>query len=104
MVGSLYSAEDSRRDAGFSLYYLGVNLGAFVAPLVTGFLAQGRQWKDRLAALGFDPLRKLALGICRRGSGDDAGFDRLSFPRWGDRARGARRRPIGGGRGENWPG
>ncbi len=40
LVGGLYSDEDTRRDAGFSLFYLGINLGAFVAPLLTGWLAQ----------------------------------------------------------------
>lgn len=38
IVGGLYSREDPRRDAGFSLYYLGVNLGAFFGPLLTGLL------------------------------------------------------------------
>ena len=38
IVGTLYSADDPRRDAGFSLYYLGINLGAFFGPLLTGLL------------------------------------------------------------------
>jgi POT family proton-dependent oligopeptide transporter len=38
IVGSLYARDDPRRDAGFSLYYLGVNLGAFAGPLLTGLL------------------------------------------------------------------
>ncbi|MBI2614439.1 MAG: MFS transporter, partial [Gemmatimonadetes bacterium] len=33
MVGSLYDTEDARRDAGFSLFYMGINLGAMIAPL-----------------------------------------------------------------------
>ncbi|SOC86858.1 proton-dependent oligopeptide transporter, POT family [Curtobacterium sp. 314Chir4.1] len=37
IVGGLYSKDDDRRDAGFSLYYLGVNLGAFFGPLLTGY-------------------------------------------------------------------
>ena len=36
MVGTLYSEDDARRDAGFSWYYLAVNIGAFVAPWVVG--------------------------------------------------------------------
>lgn len=55
MVGQLYGAEDRRRDAGFSIYYLGINLGAFVAPLVTGWLAQGEGFKGMLAAWGVAP-------------------------------------------------
>ena len=38
VVGTLYSAEDPRRDAGFSLFYLGINLGGFFGPIVTGLL------------------------------------------------------------------
>jgi len=38
IVGKLYAAEDPRRDAGFAIYYLGVNLGGFLGPLLTGWL------------------------------------------------------------------
>jgi proton-dependent oligopeptide transporter, POT family len=38
LVGSLYDEHDDRRDAGFSLFYLGINLGALVGPLLTGLL------------------------------------------------------------------
>jgi POT family proton-dependent oligopeptide transporter len=55
MVGQLYGVEDRRRDAGFSIYYLGINLGAFVAPLLTGWLAQGEGFKSLLAAWGITP-------------------------------------------------
>ena len=41
IVGTLYTKEDQRRDAGFSIFYMGINLGAFIAPLLTGPLAQG---------------------------------------------------------------
>lgn len=37
LVGDLYDEHDNRRDAGFSLFYMGINLGAFVGPLLTGF-------------------------------------------------------------------
>lgn len=36
LVGDLYDENDNRRDAGFSLFYMGINLGAFVGPLLTG--------------------------------------------------------------------
>ncbi|HEU4665582.1 MAG TPA: peptide MFS transporter [Dokdonella sp.] len=39
MVGHLYSQEDRRRDAGFTIFYMGINLGGFLSPLVTGWLA-----------------------------------------------------------------
>ncbi|MFE7421697.1 peptide MFS transporter [Rhodococcus sp. NPDC057529] len=38
MVGMLYSDEDPRRDSGYSLYYMGISLGAFLGPLLTGVL------------------------------------------------------------------
>jgi proton-dependent oligopeptide transporter, POT family len=40
MVGKLYSVKDERRDSGFTLFYMGINLGAMVAPLLTGWLAE----------------------------------------------------------------
>lgn len=36
LVGDLYDEKDNRRDAGFSLFYMGINIGAFVGPLLTG--------------------------------------------------------------------
>ncbi|MER6974781.1 oligopeptide:H+ symporter [Nocardioides sp. NPDC000445] len=54
LVGTLYAAGDERRDAGFSLFYLGINLGALVGPLLTGLLQ--KQWGFHvgfgLAAIG----------------------------------------------------
>jgi proton-dependent oligopeptide transporter, POT family len=44
MVGQLYAAGDSRRDAGFSIFYMGINLGAFLAPLACGYLGQNVNW------------------------------------------------------------
>jgi len=40
MVGQLYSVEDERRDSGFTIFYMGINAGAFLAPILTGWLAQ----------------------------------------------------------------
>jgi POT family proton-dependent oligopeptide transporter len=44
MVGSLYGKDDERRDAGFSIFYMGINLGAFIAPFVVGTLGQRVDW------------------------------------------------------------
>ena len=54
IVGTLYSPDDTRRDAGFSLYYLGINLGAFFGPLLTGLLQTtlGFHFGFGLAAVG----------------------------------------------------
>src|SRR5881628_732782 len=52
IVGTLYSKEDTRRDSGFSIFYMGINLGAFIAPLVTGFLGQRINWHIGFGAAG----------------------------------------------------
>ncbi len=52
IVGSLYSEGDARRDAGFSIFYMGINLGAFVAPFVCGYLGQNIAWHYGFAAAG----------------------------------------------------
>src|SRR5438067_4009995 len=52
IVGTLYSKEDHRRDAGFSIFYMGINLGAFIAPLVTGYLGQRINWHIGFAVAG----------------------------------------------------
>lgn len=45
IVGGMYNpAESARRDAGFSIFYMGINLGAFVAPLVCGYLGENIDW------------------------------------------------------------
>jgi POT family proton-dependent oligopeptide transporter len=52
MVGDLYEEDDPRRDSGFSLFYMGINLGAFIAPLVYGYLGQKINWHYGFAAAG----------------------------------------------------
>ncbi|MCU1347667.1 MAG: Di-/tripeptide transporter, partial [Acidobacteria bacterium] len=52
LVGTLYSKDDNRRDAGFSLFYMGINLGAFIAPLICGYLGQKINWHWGFAAAG----------------------------------------------------
>jgi POT family proton-dependent oligopeptide transporter len=52
MVGALYSPTDARRDAGFSIFYMGINLGAMIAPLVCGYLAENINWHYGFSAAG----------------------------------------------------
>ena len=52
MVGELYPGGDERRDAGFSIFYMGINSGAFVAPLVCGWLGERINWHAGFAAAG----------------------------------------------------
>lgn len=57
MVGELYPADASaRRDAGFSIFYMGINLGAFFAPLVVGYLAESVNWHLGFGAAGVGML------------------------------------------------
>jgi proton-dependent oligopeptide transporter, POT family len=69
LVGALYEKGDARRDAGFSIFYMGINIGALMAPLVTGFLAQSAWFKARLAANGFDPALSWHWGFAAAGVG-----------------------------------
>jgi proton-dependent oligopeptide transporter, POT family len=71
LLGTLYEKDDPRADGGFTLFYLGINLGAFVGPLITGLLQTrlGFHWGFGAAAVG------MALGltqyvIFRRNLGD----------------------------------
>ena len=44
MVGALYSEHDHRRDAGFSIFYMGINIGAFLSPLACGYVGERINW------------------------------------------------------------
>jgi len=53
MVGELYPEGGARRDAGFSIFYMGINLGAMVAPLICSPLGEGVNWHLGFAVAGF---------------------------------------------------
>lgn len=63
MVGSLYSEKDPRRDGGFSIFYMGINIGALLAPLTVGYLAQGETFKRFLTSMGMDPAKSWHWGF-----------------------------------------
>jgi len=52
IVGRLYGPDDERRDAGYSIFYMGINTGAFIAPLVCGYLGQRVDWHLGFGAAG----------------------------------------------------
>ncbi|WP_114572121.1 peptide MFS transporter [Exiguobacterium flavidum] len=54
IVGDLYSRTDGRRDAGFSIFYMGINMGAFLSPLIVGKVSEGGNFHlgFGLAAIG----------------------------------------------------
>ena len=59
LVGQLYSQNDTRRDSGYTLYYMGINIGALIGYIVCGYLAEniGWHWAFGAAAVG------MALGL-----------------------------------------
>ncbi|AXI04287.1 MFS transporter [Aquirhabdus parva] len=61
MVGRLYEDTDQRRDAGYSIFYMGINLGSMVAPLITGLLAQEYGWSWGFGAGGLGMLISLII-------------------------------------------
>ncbi|HEX8809632.1 MAG TPA: peptide MFS transporter [Xanthobacteraceae bacterium] len=60
-VGGLYAPGDPRRDRAYSIFYVGINLGAFLAPLVCGTLGEGFGWHYGFAAAGVGMLIGLAI-------------------------------------------
>jgi POT family proton-dependent oligopeptide transporter len=69
MVGGLYAENDPRRDSGFSIFYMGINVGAVLAPLVCGYFAQGQSFKTFLVSMGQDPARSWHWGFGAAGVG-----------------------------------
>ncbi|MCA0372667.1 MAG: MFS transporter [Proteobacteria bacterium] len=61
IVGQLYPDKDPRRDAGFQLYYYGINLGAFWAAILCGLLGQKVGWWAGFGLAGFGMLLGLVL-------------------------------------------
>ncbi len=60
-VGSLYATDDPRRAHAFSAYYMGINLGGLLAPLICGTLGEYAGWHWGFAAAGFGMLVGLAI-------------------------------------------
>ena len=60
LVGELYPEGGARRDAGFTIFYMGINLGAALGPLVCSTLGEKRNWHMGFAAAGFGMLAGLA--------------------------------------------
>ncbi|MCC7254296.1 peptide MFS transporter, partial [Hyphomicrobium sp.] len=75
MVGQLYEANDHRRDAGFSLFYMGINLGAFFSPLVCGYLGQTINWHYGFAAAGVGMILGLIQYVAGSRSLGTAGLE-----------------------------
>src|SRR5580704_11539203 len=59
-VGGLYAPGDHRRDRAYSIFYVGINLGAFLAPLICGTLGEKAGWHYGFAAAGVG----MCIGLC----------------------------------------
>lgn len=86
MVGRLYADGDPRKDSAFTIFYMGINIGAFLAPLVAGYLGESISWswgfasasagmflgtfwfwaqEGKLGTIGFGPKRKFTTEVAR---------------------------------------
>ena len=81
IVGDLYPEGGARRDAGFSIFYMGINLGAFAGQLITGFLGERIGWHWGFGAAGVGMLIGLLVYTLRAQSTlGDIGNDRTRHP------------------------
>ncbi|HVS81566.1 MAG TPA: peptide MFS transporter [Pyrinomonadaceae bacterium] len=92
MVGQLYGDADKRRDAGFSIFYMGINMGAFFSPFVTGFLAQHAWFKHFISSLGLNPNNSWHWGFGAAGVGMTLGLIQYVVGR--NRLRGVGKKPA----------
>lgn len=61
MVGMLYKHEDKRRDSGFIIFYMGINIGAFIAPLICGLVQKNYGWHLGFGVGGLGMLISLLI-------------------------------------------
>ena len=92
MVGQLYEPEDKRRDSGFSIFYMGINLGAFISPFVTGFLAQSAFFKRVITGMGMNPAKAWHWGFAAAGVGMTIGI--IQYVLGGKRLHDAGKKPT----------
>ncbi|ALS34810.1 proton-dependent oligopeptide transporter, POT family [Pseudoalteromonas translucida KMM 520] len=63
MVGDLYKEGDHRRDGAFTIFYMGINLGAAIAPLIVGTIAEKFEWQYGFIAAGIGMLMSIILQV-----------------------------------------
>jgi POT family proton-dependent oligopeptide transporter len=96
IVGKLYAMGDNRRDAGFSIFYMGINIGAFIAPLICGYLGQQIAWHYGFAAAGVGMVLGVIQYVLGGGSLGDAGVEPAPATA-GERERWRRQAALRGG-------
>ncbi|VTN11555.1 Di-/tripeptide transporter [Raoultella terrigena] len=79
MVGTLYKKGDARRDGGFSLFYMGINMGSFIAPLISGWLIKSHGWHWGFGIGGIGMLVALVIFPPVRRSGHES----ATTAKWG---------------------
>ena len=86
LLGTLYADKDPRRDGGFTIFYMGINLGGFIGPLIAGSLGEGVGWHWGFASAGIGMclgLAQFVWGQSRLGSaGLPPGKTRLERSDW----------------------
>jgi POT family proton-dependent oligopeptide transporter len=86
LLGALYREQDPRRDGGFTIYYMGVNLGAFLSPLIAGTLGEKVGWHWGFASAGVGMCLGLAQFVYGQHKLGNAGLpkgkDRLDGRDW----------------------
>jgi len=81
IVGDLYPEGGARRDAGFSIFYMGINLGAFIGQMVAGYLGEKVEWHVGMGAAGVAMLIGLVVyGMTARKTLGEIGIDRTHHP------------------------
>lgn len=66
LVGQLYPRDDARRDGAFSIFYMGINLGAFIGPILVGYLGERVGWSYGFGAAGIGMLLGLVVFVLFR--------------------------------------
>lgn len=81
LLGKFYADHDPRRDSGFTIFYMGINLGAIIAPLFCGYLGEKWGWHYGFALAGFGMLLGLAVFLSGiryfEGQGEAPNVERL---------------------------
>lgn len=74
IVGELYESNDPRKDSAFTIFYMGINLGAFLSPLICGTLGEKVGWSYGFTAAGIGMLLGLVWFYTQGKTLEDAGF------------------------------
>jgi POT family proton-dependent oligopeptide transporter len=81
LVGKLYAPDDPRREGAFTIFYMGINLGAFLAPLTCGWLGENWGWHWGFGLAGVGMLFGLVLFVLNQQILGDQGLPPADRPR-----------------------